>query len=97
MRVIPRLAQRAEGPHSRAVHHANNAVAMLEANATELPFPGLGSCKPLARSLAVCATRDDTGRSAHCNYAATRRFCFTIEEVERLPEARAPLRFGLSD
>src|SRR5205823_10407818 len=31
------------------------------------------------------------------SYAATRRFCFTNEEVERLPEDLAPLRFGLSD
>ena len=57
-RVIPSRAD-GEGPHSRKETHPDTASAIREANADEYADFILGDLRPAARSLAVCAARDD--------------------------------------
>jgi hypothetical protein len=54
-RVIPRLAKRAEGPHSRRVHYPKKDPACSDENT----FRIAAAIRSPARSLAVCAARDD--------------------------------------
>jgi hypothetical protein len=57
--VIPRLAERAEGPHKRSLAFAKETVFT-----SEWTMPCAWVTKPATgRSLAVCAARDDTHES----------------------------------